>query len=443
MGDRPLRVLFVSHNHPVVRPGGAEGYAFELYKAMRESEDFEPVFLARNDRPDPGVSPRHQDAVIATVTDEDPNQYFIYTDQSSWDWLFERSHVKSTLTESYRDFLLAQRPDIVHFQHTFLIGHDVVRVTRNTLPDAGIVYTLHEFMAMCHHMGQMVRTKRKMHQLCREASPRRCHDCFPEIPAQLFFMRERFVRSQLGLVDRFIAPSRHLLGQYVHWGIPVEKMVFEDYGRVPVVAVDDSADGERPRNRFGFFGQFTPFKGADVLLKAMAILGDDFDGHLWMHGANLDRQPEEFQKRFEPLLKETRKNVTLGGSYHPGQIGKLMSRVDWVLVPSIWWENSPLVIQEAFLHGKPVICSDIGGMAEKVENGVSGLHFRRGDAEDLAQVIEQASTSPELWWRLRSGIPAVYGMDEHIDRLQTIYGEVLAGRGRGSERLAPAIATSR
>ena len=62
-----------------------------------------------------------------------------------------------------------------------------------------------------------------------------------------------------------------------------------------------------------------------------------------------------------------------------------MAEIDWVVVPSIWWENSPLVIQEAFLHGRPVICSDIGGMAEKVEHEVNGLHFRVGDHAALGR----------------------------------------------------------
>ena len=51
-----------------------------------------------------------------------------------------------------------------------------------------------------------------------------------------------------------------------------------------------------------------------------------------------------------------------------------MAEVDWVVVPSIWWENAPLVIQEAFRHRRPVICGDIGGMAEMVRDGVDGLH---------------------------------------------------------------------
>ena len=81
-----------------------------------------------------------------------------------------------------------------------------------------------------------------------------------------------------------------------------------------------------------------------------------------------------------------------------------MGACDWVVVPSIWWENSPLVIQEAFARGRPVICSDVGGMAEKVADGVDGLHFERGNPASLADTIERAITTPGLWDRLRAGI---------------------------------------
>ena len=55
-----------------------------------------------------------------------------------------------------------------------------------------------------------------------------------------------------------------------------------------------------------------------------------------------------------------------------------MRSVDWVIMPSVWWENSPIVIQEAFFHGRPIISSNIGGMAEKITDDVDGLHFRVG-----------------------------------------------------------------
>ena len=105
-----------------------------------------------------------------------------------------------------------------------------------------------------------------------------------------------------------------------------------------------------------------------------------------------------------------------------------MARPDWVVVPSIWWENSPLVIQEAFLHGRPVICSDIGGMAEKVRDGVDGLHFRAGDPVSLARTIERATTNPRLWRSLRDGIRDPYPMDAHVSRLLDLYGETIEQR---------------
>jgi glycosyltransferase involved in cell wall biosynthesis len=105
-----------------------------------------------------------------------------------------------------------------------------------------------------------------------------------------------------------------------------------------------------------------------------------------------------------------------------------MENIDWVVVPSIWWENSPLVIQEAFLHGRPVICSDVGGMAEKVTDGVNGLHFPAGDPAGLARVLAQAAANPDLWALLRSQIPSIFSMDEHIAALEHLYTSLLKRR---------------
>jgi glycosyltransferase involved in cell wall biosynthesis len=78
-----------------------------------------------------------------------------------------------------------------------------------------------------------------------------------------------------------------------------------------------------------------------------------------------------------------------------------MQTVGWVVVPSIWWENSPVVIQEAMRAGTPLVVSDIGGMAEKVRPGVDGLHFTRGSVQDLARVLKVAA-GPAVWNKLLS-----------------------------------------
>src|ERR1017187_4110182 len=113
----------------------------------------------------------------------------------------------------------------------------MIRETRGTLPHASIVYTLHEFIAICHRQGQMVR--HETNELCYAASPRRGHQCFPKIPAQAFFLRERFIKSAFDLVDMFISPSEHARRRFIEWGIPPEKIRHENYGRVPVTPAAD------------------------------------------------------------------------------------------------------------------------------------------------------------------------------------------------------------
>src|SRR5204862_3731208 len=143
---------------------------------------------------------------------------------------------------------------------------------------------------------------------------------------------------------------------------------------------------------------------------------------LFVHGANLDLQEHGFRDRVERLLEAAADRVTVCGPYAPERVGELMADVDWVVVPSVWWENSPLVIQEAFAHGRPVICSDIGGMAEKVTHGVNGLHFRANDAINLAETIRMATSSPGLWETLSTGgMPALYPMDEHVTQIEGLY----------------------
>jgi glycosyltransferase involved in cell wall biosynthesis len=421
---RRLKVLLVTHNHAAIRPGGVERYSLELYESMRDSDDFEPILLARSGPPDSPIGRYHEGTCLAALND-DPNQYLFYTDPSNYDWFYGNCRDKAHLTRAFRDFLVAQQPDVVHFQHTVRIGYEAIRVTRNALPRVPILYTLHEFLPICHRSGQMVRTRSE--DLCDEETPRRCHECFPEISPQDFFRRKRFIQSHLAEVDLFISPSRLLVERYVDWGIPRTKIRIERYGR-RIADRSTEAIEDRPRARFGFFGTLNPFKGPQVLLKAMEILGPHFDGHLWIHGGNLDLQSQAFQAEINRRLAATEGTVTFAGQYSEHELGELMANVDWVIVPSIWWENSPLVLQEAFLHRRPVICSDIGGMAEQVADGRSGLHFRRGDPKSLAEVIRRAYSNSHLWETLQKGIPDVYRMRDHLATLHTIYDELVDKR---------------
>jgi glycosyltransferase involved in cell wall biosynthesis len=426
------KVLYVVHTHPAIRPGGAESYAVQLYEAMRSSAEFEPIVLARSGPPQT-TAYGHRSSPIKLVGD-DPSQFLFETDASEYEWFFCTASNKAPLTRYYRDFLLAQKPDVVHFQHTLHLGLDMLRVTRNVLPNAAIFFTLHEYLAICARDGQMLRTVED--QLCLEQSPRRCHECFPEISAKDFLLRKRFAQAHFENVDLFISPSQFLRERYLDWGMPPEKIVWEENGVLLPGEPLPERDSNRKRSRLAFFGHFSHYKGVKVLLKAMSLLAEaDPDIKLWVHGANLDVQPEDFQEDVKRLLAETSDNVTFAGRYCQDELPGLMADVDYVVLPSIWWENAPRVIQEAFAYGRPVICSGIGGMAEKVTDGVNGFRFRVGDPVSLAEVIRKA-VEPGVWDRLRKNLPPLHAMDSHVRSLTRYYTGMI-------ERRAVLVSTSK
>jgi glycosyltransferase involved in cell wall biosynthesis len=222
--------------------------------------------------------------------------------------------------------------------------------------------------------------------------------------------------------------------------MPAEKFQVEPYA-MPAMERPSEPDPNRSRNRFAFFGQFTPYKGTDVLLKAMVMLGKDFDGHLRIHGANLENQAPWFKEEFDEMLDATSETVTFSGPYdHAEDLTKLMMATDWTIVPSVWWETGPLVVLESFQHGRPVICSDIGGMSEKVDDGMSGLHFFVGDPESLAETLLRAVQTPGLWGKLQAGIPPVYDIRDNAAVVSDMYRRLLDGSGSRKQVAEPSHA---
>jgi glycosyltransferase involved in cell wall biosynthesis len=417
---RRPRILYVCHNHPRNRPGGAEIYAYELFCGVRDAGEFEPTFVAKIGPP-MSIDTARRDTRFGVAG---PGEYFLFTTRDEFDRVLGTARRKRLYTEDWREFLRVQQPDIVHFQHAMFLGYDMIRETRRALPDAKIVYTLHEFMPICQHNGQMVR--RETQELCYAASPRRCHQCFPNIAPQTFFLRERFVKSAFALVDMFVTPSRHARQRYIEWGIEPDRIMTENYGRLLVTPGADPPDAGR-RRRIGFFGQMTKHKGVDVLLEAMKLLQQAGSGvQLTLCGANLEHMDPRFQKQIRALLAETEESVRFTGRYEQPELPGLLASVDWVIVPSIWWETGPLVIQEAMMHRRPVICSDIGSMVERITDGQNGLLFRVGDPRALADTILRGVDTDGLWDEIRGRITDPHPMAAHLKTMSALYEGLLA-----------------
>ncbi len=395
-----MRVLIVSHGHPAFSIGGAEVASHALFRGLDAIEGVEAHYLARTHSP----VPRHEETPLMSLR-QGPRETFVHLDGYDHRWISSRAI--GDLAGPVADWLADLAPDVVHFHHLIGFGAEVLALVRRVLPKAAIVVTFHEYLSICLNHGQMVKTGR--HRLCSRASPAECSGCFPEWTPEAVHLRERFLKDHLLLADAYVSPSRFLAGRHVAWGLPEERFhVIENGLATSPAAPARALPSSGRRARFGFFGQVTEFKGLPVLLDAVARVPESAwgdDAALMVLGGNLEHQPEALRERFEKLMQAAGRRARFIGAYRSEDLPKLMGAVDWVVMPSIWWENSPVVIQEAFHHRRPLICSDIGGMAEKVRDGIDGLHFRAGSAEDLADKLSLALTEPALWERLVRNAP--------------------------------------
>lgn len=411
-----LRILTLCHGHPALVPGGTETVAHDLFAGMREDDRIQPMFLGcvsalhradGGDRPLQSIG-RSADEMLLWVGDVDP--FLIgHNDPLSFAGAFSR-------------LLTAFRPHVIHVHHFSRIGLEALAVARRLLPRVRIVATLHDYHLLCANDGLMTTTPGG--RPCRGASPDGCHACFPAIPQRLFAAREVQVRTMLGLVDRFIAPSRFLRDRFVAAGMPAGAIQIIPNGlpEAPCLPVEAA---ERPRQRFALFGNIAPHKGPLIALDAARQLRERLpEAELRLHGG-MNFQPDAFRRAFADALEAARPIASHAGPYHRDEMAHLLAKVDWVVVPSTWWENAPLVILEAFQHRRPVICSDAGGMAEMVQDGVNGLHARLGDGGDLARVMVRAASEPGLWQRLAAAAPRVPTVRESLDRHLYLYAALL------------------
>lgn len=446
---KPSRVLVMAHGHPDFSLGGGELAAYNLFKAMRDDDSVEQAwFVARHDS---GNGP------TGALTLRRESEYL--WQQSLGDSFLLKAANSYALWNDFRQFIRVVKPTVVNLHHYFHLGIELLRIIKEEDPTIRVVLTLHEYMAICHQQGQMV--KRGSNKLCFSSSLEDCHRCFPEFTKEQFWLRRSFIGQHFDYVDHFVSPSHFLKQRYVEWGIPEEKISVIENGQSPepklpprslpdIFKVDDTSveetDGslssglvvkeaaenrvlgkqEPTRNRLAFFGQINPFKGIDVLMHALLSMKKEERDRLVVeiHGANFEHQADNFKssvmKMADILIEEGA--LRWVGSYEPFQVRERMRNVDWVIIPSIWWENSPMVIQEAFANGRPVIASDIGGMKEKVTHEVDGLHFEARNPLSLAETLNRAANMTDKEWKiLYEGVEAPFSYQKCANEYKIIF----------------------
>lgn len=425
-----MRTLIISHGHPELNPGGGEIAAYQQFAEMRK-RGYETTFLAahKQDLIDHGGTPFSMIAPHEVMFRSRMEDYFML-----------KSPDLRVFSHDFNELFKRLQPDVIHFHHVVHLGIYALRAADRYRREAGkpvsIVMTLHEYMFICANSGQMITADRNA--LCAEARPPKCATCVKRTPEDLY-MREALFRSCLKLVDHFISPSHFLKKRYVDWGLTRPITVIENgQSRVEKMAPRDLDEGE-VRGNFTYIGQINSFKGLDVLLQAVEGMPKALRRKctINVHGSGLEHQHTGFRDKVKTLIDKL-DNVTFHGRYSAEELPGILKNSDTIVMPSIWWENSPLVIQEAFKFGRPMIVSNIGGMAEKVRDGIDGLHFVRGSGLDLAAKMKKMM-DVSFWQCCYDSLPTPPVLEQTVDEVLRLYERL---REFGAAQKQPASTSS-
>lgn len=425
---RPMRILLVTHKYPPYSLGGVEVYTRHLARALSAEHQIAVFFRHDEGGAPPGAPPFAEqdttvDGILLRQVALNPGGW-----HASIAGEFVGTFLNHEVAASFCRFLDRFEPDLVHFQHVMALSARLLPLTRQWGIPA--LLTLHDYWFLCGNSqliwpdGQTCRGKALGMNCVRCAAAARFPSPLATVLrpalAPLFFYRDRVVRQAALQAQRFIAPSHFLIEQYVSAGFPAERFVYLENG-LPLDHIRRAADRDRPPGpaaplRVTFLGSLAWQKGVHILVEAFAGLPPGI-ARLRIWG-----DPGIFPE-YTGQLRDVLPNPqgVLMGRVENKRVGEVLANSDVVVVPSLWYENSPIVIQEARAAGVPVVASDHGALSEKVRHGVDGLLFPPGDVVALRQALQRLVDEPDLLPHLRRNIPPVVQMQDHVAELESIY----------------------
>lgn len=200
--------------------------------------------------------------------------------------------------------------------------------------------------------------------------------------------RPELLAERYSFYRAVIAPTQFLQTAYERNGLttaPIHKIHFGvDLDRRPKQIPLPSVP-----IRFGFIGQIAPHKGTALLVEAFCRLPPG-NCELHIYGA------EGQYPAYTQAMKERGSDfpVFFKGTFPSEQMRQVLDEIDFLVIPSTWYENSPLVLLNALASHTPVIVSDVEGLTEFLEQGENGYAFGRGSIDDLERVMRQILAYP-------------------------------------------------
>lgn len=243
-----------------------------------------------------------------------------------------------------------------------------------------------------------------------------------KIPSMVGALAKRadFLRCRMNMLDKVIVPTRLMEGILAENGLNPQKMIFSRYG---INLEPSEVKMPRPARklRIGFIGGMSAHKGAHLLISAIRLL-ENTPLDLKMYGdPNVD--PKYYETLLQLAAQDSR--IRFLGTFPNELIETIFAELDVLVVPSIWYENTPLVIYSAQAAGCPVIASNMGGMAEVIQHGENGLLFESGNIQDLANTLKRVVQDRSILQILSGNAIKPKSIKEYALELESIYLDLL------------------
>ncbi|GJM22361.1 MAG: glycosyl transferase family 1 [Planctomycetota bacterium] len=428
-----MRTLILIHDFLPHHAAGSEIYAANLARALVDAGHEVSIFCCEENR----ALEQH------TLTEREWNGLPIYEAIDNRIYHDLAIHWDDARMAALLDEVCARvQPELVHVMGLQSVGGvSALEVVRRHA--RCVLMTLHEYWWLCPRHGLMYDLEGRACTRATSTDCARCVDVYPidrerwsdeacdnahaELGTRRWFARALDGRraaldAAVAHVDRFIAPSHFLAERYVEHGFPREKLVVADYG-FPSVERPPRALASVPLH-IGYVGTLSDYKGVTTFARAVAHSGLSREQLVAPIHGHLDWFPEVAAEL--RALAESCPALELRGAFPQEQREQVFAELHALVVPSLWWENSPLTIHEAFQRGVPVLASDRGGMAELVGHG-GGLLFPPGDHEALAALLLQLVDDPARLDALAASFPEVRPLSADVTLVEALAEEAGSG----------------
>jgi len=440
-----MKVLQVIHGYPMRYNAGSEVYTQTLCQALAERHEVH-VFTREEDS-------FSLDYALRQETDPDDPRIRLHLVNIPR----TRDRYRHVgVDQRFAELLDTLHPDVVHIGHLNHLSTSLV--SEASAREIPVLYTLHDYWVMCPR-GQFMQMHpedpQELWAACDGQEDSKCAErCYARYFSGAPSEREEdvahwkrwvsrrmaHVREMVQEVDLFIAPAQYLYRRYRDaFGLPERKLVYLDYGFDSRRLVGRRRIPGEPFT-FGYIGTHIPAKGIHHLLEAFGRLRGNPRLRIW--GRHRGQDSDSLMALARRLPGDASTRVEWLPEYrNPDIIRDVFDKVDAIVVPSIWVENSPLVIHEALQARVPVITANVGGMAEYVHHEANGLLFEHRSPPSLAEQMQRFVDEPSLAHRLgqrgylQSETGDVPDITTHVRAVEQLYEQVLSRRS--SARIRP------